>query len=393
MEHGDRPSRPAGQPAVDLLVAGGGIMGLWTAYFAARSGLSVLLAERRRIGAGASGGMLGALMPHLPDRWDAKTAFQFESLVALEAEIAGLEAETGLSTGYRRSGRLIPLPKAHHRGLALGCAAAAATLWQSGGRAFSFDVRDRPPVVNWPAENAMENGVAFDGLAARVSPRGLLAALVAALSRLPHVTLCEGAGLARLDPGTQTAFFEDGGTCNYGHCVLAAGVETFDLLATLGPALKRPAGFAVKGQAALLRADIDPALPLLFANGLYIVPHENGLVAVGSTSENAFETAFTTDEQLEDLIARARQLTPLLEKAPVVERWAGLRPKAIGRDPMVGRHPDHPAVSLMTGGFKVSFGLAAALARVVTGQIGDGGPSGLPSSFTVEAHLAKAGLA
>ncbi len=58
-------------------------------------------------------------------------------------------------------------------------------------------------------------------------------------------------------------------------------------------------------------------------------------------------------------------------EAPVVERWAGLRPKAIGREPMVGRHPGHPNVSLMAGGFKVSFGLAHELARTVLDEIAE----------------------
>ncbi|PZR70212.1 MAG: D-amino-acid oxidase, partial [Stutzerimonas stutzeri] len=77
MSNADNRGKAAGQPAVDLIVVGGGVMGLWTALFAARQGLSVHLAERRTIGAGASGGVLGALMPHLPDRWNAKKAFQF----------------------------------------------------------------------------------------------------------------------------------------------------------------------------------------------------------------------------------------------------------------------------------------------------------------------------
>jgi glycine/D-amino acid oxidase-like deaminating enzyme len=83
-------------------------------------------------------------------------------------------------------------------------------------------------------------------------------------------------------------------------------------------------------------------------------------------------------------------MAPVLADAPVVERWAGLRPKAIGREPMVGRHPDHPAVSLMTGGFKVSFGLAHALARAVLDEI-EGGTPGVPPSFTVAAHFEEAG--
>ena len=111
MADADNRAKAAGQPAVDLLVAGGGVMGLWTALFAARAGMSVCLAERRHIGAGASGGVLGALMPHLPDRWNAKKAFQFDALVSLEAEIAALEGESEpLFAEIRRRGEVREIP-------------------------------------------------------------------------------------------------------------------------------------------------------------------------------------------------------------------------------------------------------------------------------------------
>ena len=386
MANADNRGKPAGQPAVDVIVAGGGVMGLWTALFAARAGLCVLLVDKRRIGAGASGGLLGALMPHLPDRWNAKKAFQFAALVSLEDEIAALEAETGLSTGYRRSGRLIPLPKPHNRALALGHAGDALSVWRGPDRAFAFEVLDRSPVDGWPTEAAMPCGLVHDRLAARLSPRGLLAALRAALEALPNVTIREGVGIRTIDAPAGVARLNDGTGIAFGHCVLAAGVETFALL---GP-LAKPVGSAVKGQAALLGAAVDPSFPVIFADGLYIVPHEDGSVAIGSTSENSFADPLGTDGLLDALIGKARTIAPVLADAPVVERWAGLRPKAIGREPMVGRHPDHANVSLMTGGFKVSFGLAHALARAVLNEMKGGAPS-VPPSFSVTAHFEEAG--
>jgi glycine/D-amino acid oxidase-like deaminating enzyme len=390
MAEADNRGKAAGQPGVDLLVAGGGVMGLWTALFAARAGLSVQLVEKRRIGAGASGGLLGALMPHLPDRWNAKKAFQFDALVSLEGEIAALEAETGLSAGYRRSGRLIPLAKPHNRDIALGHAEDARAVWRTPGRAFGFEVLDTAPADGWPAGAAMACGLVHDHLAARLAPRGLLAALGAALARLPNVVVREGVGIESLDTAAGTARLDDGTAVAFGHCVLAAGVETFGLLAPLGPPLAKPAGVGVKGQAAFLKAAVGPSLPVIFADGLYIVPHDNGLVAIGSTSENSFSDPHGTDGLLDALIEKARHMAPVLADAPVAERWAGLRPKAIGREPMVGRHPDHANVSLMTGGFKVSFGLAHALAREVLREI-EGGTLGVPPSFTVPAHFDEAG--
>jgi glycine oxidase len=129
--------------------------------------------------------------------------------------------------------------------------------------------------------------------------------------------------------------------------------------------LTQPLGQPVKGQSALLKADVDPSLPTIFRDGLYVIAHEGGHVAIGSTSENRFEEPYSTDEQLEVLLKKARALVPMLADAPVIERWAGLRPKAIDRDPMIGPHPVHANLLALTGGFKVSFGLAHRLAEAV----------------------------
>lgn len=392
MADADSRVKAAGQPAVDLLVVGGGVMGLWTSLFAAREGLSVHLIDKSKVGSGASGGVLGALMPHLPDRWNAKKAFQFGALVSLEAEITALEAETSLSAGYRRSGRLIPLPKPHNRDIALGHARDALSVWNAPGRSFAFEVLDAAPSAGWPADAAMAHGLVHDHLAARLAPRSLLEALRAALDLKPNVTIGEGIGIEAIEPAAGIARLDDGSSLAFGNCVLAAGVETFALLGPLNPPLAKPVGTAVKGQAALLKAPVDPALPVIFADGLYIVPHENGLVAVGSTSENSFDDPRGTDGLLDALLDKARRMAPVLMDAPVVERWAGLRPKAIGREPMIGRHPDHAAVSLMTGGFKVSFGMAHELARAVLNEI-KGGTLDVPPSFTVSAHFEEAGRA
>lgn len=372
----------------DLLIVGGGIMGLWAAVMADRAGLKTVLVERDRIGAGASGGVLGALMPHMPDRWNAKKQFQFDALLSLEQEILDLEAQTGLSAGYCRSGRLIPLPKPHLRTIALRHEQDALVNWKQKDRQFFWHVQDSAPVSGWPETEVMAGGVVFDTLAARVDPRLFLTVLTEALRRSRHVQIEEGRALAGLDPVTGKAMFSDGHTISFGTCILANGVDAFRQLDELEETpLTASSGTSVKGQAAVLKADIDPALPVIFLDGLYIVPHDNGLVAIGSTSEDRFTDPLSNDHLLDDLLARARAVVPSLADAPVVERWAGLRPKAIGRDPMVGRHPDHPRLYTLTGGFKISFGLAHRLAASVIGEIVGQADEALPETFRCASHF------
>lgn len=363
-------------------------MGLWAAVHAERRGIKTLLVDAGYLGSGASGGLLGALMPHMPDRWSEKKQFQFDALVSLESEIAALEEATGLSAGYRRSGRLIPLPKPHLRKIASGHSADAEAHWSAGERRFHWHVLDRPPGEGWIDPASGESGFVHDTLAARVAPRSLVAALKAFLCKARHVQVRENAEISELDPAQGTASIE-GGTIVFGRCILAAGYRSFPLLETLTTGLQKPLGQAVKGQAALLAADIDPGLPTIFRDGLYVVAHEGGHVAVGSTSENSFADPFSTDEQLDALIEAARDMVPALRNAPVLERWAGLRPKAIDRDPMVGAHPENRNLIALTGGFKVSFGLAHRLAEAAICIASDVNTDALlPESFAISNHIA-----
>ena len=392
MAEGDKHRAASRQsPAVDLLVIGGGVMGLWAAHHAVRAGLSVHLVDAGRIGSGASGGLPGALMPHMPDRWNGKKQFQFEALVSLEEEINALEAATGLSTGYRRSGRLIPLPKPHLSEIALGHREDARANWTAGERQFHWNVHGAGFAAGLLAEDVAPFGLVEDTLAARVSPRGLTAVLKAALAASPCVKLSEGVSVLRLDHGQ--AILQDGAGIAFGNAVIANGHRSRDLIEAIAGPLGKPVVVPVKGQAGLLTADLDPATPVVYLDGLYIVPHEGGRVAIGSTSENRFDEPCTTDGQLEDLIAKARAVMPALREAEVVERWAGLRPKAIGRDPMVGHLPGQAAVSVLTGGFKVSFGIAHRLsAALVEAIAADLDVTGLPESFSPLSHLKEAGF-
>lgn len=387
----DKSPVVAGQSSADVLIAGGGIMGLWAALEADRAGLKTILIDAGPLAGGASGGLLGALMPHMPDRWNDKKQLQFDALLSLEHEIAGLEAETGLSAGYRRAGRLIPLPKPHLRKIAERHQAEAETNWNQQGVRFSWDVIEQSPYGGaWPASDVTAAGLVSDTFAARVSPRGLTAMLVARLRRSPRVTLQEGVAVTDIDVAGSEARLSDDRCLSFGHLVVAAGHASFPLLSLLGPSLARPLGQAVKGQAALLSApSVGADLPLLYLDGLYIVPHEGGKVAIGSTSEDSFKEPFSTDEQLEDLLVRAKRLAPVLADAEVIERWAGLRPKAIDRDPMVGPHPLAERIIALTGGFKVSFGLAHVLARAAIASI-VGRDAGLPAGFATAHHLAIA---
>ncbi|MDB5524825.1 MAG: dependent oxidoreductase [Rhizobium sp.] len=368
-------------------------MGLWGAVKAAQAGLSVVLVDAAKIAGGASGGVMGAMFPWMPDRWDEKKQFQYEALTSLPDELAVLEADTGLCARFRRSGRIIPLPKPHLKVIALRHQADALDNWHQGEHRFFWHVSDAPPVAGYLAPECAAGGYVHDTMAARLEPRALSALLKAWLVMQPNVRVLEQASLVSLDAARGRAAVssspEGRMEISFSHALIAAGVESFPILEGLMPPMPRPLGQGVKGQAALLKADLDPSLPVAFLDGLYVVPHEDGHVAVGSTSENSFADPCATDTLLDTVLQRARALVPALRDAPVIERWAGMRPKAIGRDPLVGPVTGHPNVISLTGGFKISFGMAHRLAACAVDYALGREPQGLPENFTLAGQVAR----
>lgn len=385
MVSGDNASSLSRQ--YDFIVVGGGIIGCWIAYKAGLRGIRTLLLERSAIGAGASGGLLGALMPHMPERWDGKKQFQFEALTALPDEIASLEAQTAMQCGYRMCGRLAPIMNATKRGQMEQYARGVAEFW---GDAYDWQVLDHTPHQGWPDAGKATHGVVYDSLSARISPRGVLKALKQALIQSHNVTLVEGLGVSAYDADRAIVKLKSGDEVTYGHLALAAGVETFDFIAPALSVATKALGKAVKGQTALLKADCDPSLPIMFDNGLYAIVHDDGNVAVGSTSELDFECATTTDNLLDQRIAQARATCPILREAQILARWAGVRPRAIGRDPLLDVMSNHRNIIIATSGFKISFGIAHKMADVVVEHVRDSRTTPVPESFKLASHLAKA---
>jgi len=162
--------------------------------------------------------------------------------------------------------------------------------------------------------------------------------------------------------------------------VWATGVAGLE---DLSRAAGRTAGSGVKGQAALLDHDARD-LPQVFADGVHVVPHADGTTAIGSTSERDYDDPASTDAQLDDVIARARAALPALADAPVRERWAGVRPRARSRAPVLGTHPLRPEEFIANGGFKIGFGMAPKAGEVMADLVLDG-VDAIPDGFRPEA--------
>ncbi len=342
-----------------ITVHGAGIFGLSVAWACLQRGATVTVVERNGVASGASGGLVGALAPHTPENWNDKKELQFQSLVMAEAMWANVAEVSGQDPGYARLGRVQPVLEDTQLALARHRSDGADTHWRG---LFSWDVVEADPRIAPSPTGFMIR----DTLTARIHPHRATHALAAAIQ-------AKGGQITTATPDRPAIE------------IWATGVTG---LIEISEALNATVGNGVKGQAALLDCDL-PGLPQVFADGVHIVPHADGTVAIGSTSERDYADAQTTDAQLDAVIAKARAACPALARADVIARWAGVRPRAKSRAPMLGRHPLKDGAYIANGGFKIGFGMAPICAELMADLVLEG-IDRIPDSFKPEASLPKA---
>ncbi|MFJ8646619.1 glycine oxidase ThiO [Streptomyces sp. NPDC093546] len=347
-------STRTGSAVSDVLVIGGGIIGLVTAWRAARRGLCTAVVDPEPGGGAAqvAAGMLAAVT-ELHYGEETLLALNLASARRYPDFVAELrEASGGLDVGYRACGTLAVAldadDRAHLRELhALQSRCGLESEWLNGRECRRLEPMLAPGV---------RGGLRVDG-DHQVDPRRLAAALVAACERAGVVfhrgwaerltVVRERAAGAALQDGTELAADQ---------VVLAAG----SLSGRLGgvPDDVLPPVRPVKGQ--VLRLTVPRAYaPFLSrtvravvrGSHVYLVPRENGELVVGATSEELGWDTTVTAGGVYELLRDAHELVPGITELPLAETRAGLRPGSPDNAPLLGPSA-LPGLHLATGHYR-----------------------------------------
>ncbi len=333
-------SRLPEETHADVLVIGGGIIGLAVAWRAAQRGLRNIVVVDPSPGGGAAGVAAGMLAPVTELQYGEEPLLRLgmasnQRYGDFAAELT--EASGGLDTGYRRCGTIAvaldsddreELRELHafHQRLGLDSS------WLTGREA-----RRLEPMLAPGVRGGLH--VADDH---QVDPRRLLTALVAACE-LAGVVVHRAEAVGLLVEGGRAvgARLGTGETPRADQVVLAAGPHSHRL-----PGLPEgvlPAVRPVKGQ--ILRLRIPEAYrPFLSRNvravvrgqHLYLVPRENGELVIGATTEEQGYDTTVTAGGVYELLRDAHELVPGITELPLLETSAGLRPGSPDNAPLLG---------------------------------------------------------
>jgi glycine oxidase len=312
-------------------IVGAGAAGLGIGWRLAQAGVATTVLERDEPGRGASFAAAGmiAVTAETADAPPAEAALAERSRSLWPGFAADLESASGMAIDYRRNGALMLGPRPNR--LPPGCD------WLDPAA-----LRARAPLL------APAGGAVWAPEEAQVDNRALTRALAEAFRR---------AG-GRLLTGETVTGVEAGAaiTATGRHAADAVIVAAGPWCAALGLPV-RP----VKGQMISLMPPAGAALPdpVIWGNGVYLVPRKDRLL-VGATMEEAGFDMALAGAARDDLRARAEALIPGLKDWALAEHWAGLRPASSDGLPLLG--PTANGVFAAAGQYRNGILFAPAIA-------------------------------
>lgn len=358
--------------AVDVVVIGGGAIGLASAWRLAQGGLEVAVCDPAP-GSQATHASAGMLAPVTEAHYgeDRLLRLNLASAQRWPDFAAELEAASGASVGYRACGSLLV---AFDRDDARVLQDLGAYLGELG-----LDAEVRSGSDCRRSEPALAPGVRRGLWVAddhQVDNRLLAAALLATLERDGVTVHRKSVRAVEIDAdAVRGVLLGDGTRLATDRIVLAAGCWSAGIDGL--PPAARPPVRPVKGQILRLQGPVDdPVLQgnirgLVRGRSLYLVPRATGRIVVGATvEEQGFDTTVTV-EGIHRLLHDAAVLVPALLDLELAETLAGLRPGSPDNEPIIGPSPVDGLV-VATGHHRNGILLTPVTADAVAGFLGAG---------------------
>ena len=331
------PGRPTATPSPDVIIVGGGVIGCSIAYHLTLAGSSVRLIERDRLASGASGVAAGMLAPQVEAHYDdpffdlcLRGRDEHVELAEDLKDGVGLDVERRTPGVFR-----LALDEAERVEL------KRQMQWQvkRGLRAEWFEPHELgalEPLLSGAAGRLLAGGLWFPD-EAQVHSQRLVAALAAASVQRKAV-LSEGVWATEIlvEGHRAIGVRTPAGVVEAESVVLAAGVWSTDIARAAG--VEVPVS-PVKGQLITLRAIGRSLQRILWTGECYLVPKTGGQVILGATEEEGNYDRRPTLAGVGALATAALEQLPWAGQFTIEGVWAGLRPAAPDRFPIVGWAP------------------------------------------------------
>ena len=354
----------------DIIIVGGGILGMLTARSLHDAGLKVMLIERGELGRESTWAGGGILSPLYPWRYpDAVSVLAKASQQQYPELCQALLAESGVDPQYINSGSLY----------ADDSELEAAKLW---AQRYAYKLEH---FTSFAAMQDLTRGIYLPDVAQVRNPR--IAHSLRSGLRLRPMTIAEFSPVDELLIENNQAV-----GVRVGHSVFKAGkvIVTAGAWTGLFPAVQlSPIKIEpVLGQMILFRAEKGLLRRIVMHQGRYLIPRKDGRILCGSTLEYQGFQKQTTEQAKQELREFAYDLMPALRDLPVLNHWCGLRPGSPNGIPYIGEHPEIKGLYVNAGHYRNGVVLSPASVDLLTALLLEQTPKINPAPYSLLAERA-----
>jgi glycine oxidase len=366
--------------SADVVIIGGGVIGLTIARALARAGATnICLIERNGLGHEASFAAAGMLAPQA----EANSQDDFFRLACRSRDLyptfaASLHDETGIDIELDTTGTLylaltthdlVEIEKRYEWQTAAGLAVEKLTAPQT---------HDLEPCINPNVLGALR--FPFD---VQVENRRLLSALTNSVRKL-GVTIVTGCSVesVSIEKDRVTGVVTSRGVISSPTVVVAAGTWSGFIGVSSTPEKQALVIEPVRGQ--MMSFDARPQLTrhVIYSPRGYIVPRQDGRLLAGSTSERAGFAKQVTAGGINSILQNALEISPSVATLPIIDTWAGLRPRAPDNLPVMGPCDEIGGLFYATGHYRNGILLAPVTGELITEAVVAGVTSPLLEPFS-----------
>ena len=344
----------------DVIVIGGGVIGLSIAWELSGCGLSVRVLEQGQFGREASWAGAGMLPPGNLAKAETPEARLRGATHQLWPDWSkGLNSVTGMENGFTRCGAIeVRFPDDGALGEwknGLDGLNAEEVLVETLGVS---EIKQRFPALS----SEISHAYFLPDFCQVRNPRHLKALQIGCMMR--GVELVAGSPVRKIETNGGRVETVHAGGINHraAEFVFAGGAWTGELLSQLGIGLEIE---PIKGQIVLLRTGQPLFRSVIQVGREYLVPRNDGRILIGSTEERAGFDKRNTAEAVGELIRFAERLVPGMKDAEFERCWAGLRPYASTDRPYIGRLPQLHNASIAAGHFRYGLHLSPITAVLI----------------------------
>jgi glycine oxidase len=314
----------------DVVVAGGGVVGLCAAVALAERGVGVLIVSQSSVGE-ASRAAAGMLAPSVERPTAEVDEFGIASRDRFPSYLESLAERTGIEVSLNRRGILqIALSEKGIKGLRRSASPGSSWLDRNALVSLEPALSHALGAVHNPLDGSVDNVVLADALASAATASDRITILRERITAI--ATEADGA-LATTAGGTRVSAKR---------IVIAAGAWSGTIEgAPLGRAV-----VPIKGQ--LVEFERSTLSHVVYGPRGYLVPRGGSAIAGSTTERTGFESS-TTHEGIAKVSSAATEICPGFDKQPARRAWAGLRPVTPDGRPLIGSDPEMPSVIYACG--------------------------------------------